>query len=539
MALETLGSSESFVYIRGFPESRYRTVEPFVREAFDTRRYPFYQDIVYVADIGGFQNNKVVQKVFGDLRTISLNIPWEYHNPPRIGDVVYDGLSMPLASDSIPVVMAVDVLEQVHPSNRFQLINEMVRVAQERAVVSCPFHSISNAVSEEGLLDSMKEIGLPEKTSFRIHRKLGLPTLGELVAMGRKTGFPFQLWPATDRRMDFNGLNHQIEILKTENGKSPTREQVDAAEQFAQLYDLSLRESSVGQRPAWDNAYRAVFFIDKQIPGVVLTRNEDYIYSSNESTAYELALAKAWYEGHYQVPNMVRAIIHGKENFLHEEEKALRGFNIAFEGPDGVGKTETLKMVADKLAAWGYSVATPMRYGPRQKLREWERAYGVLPEPAREALLVDTTNQSVIAANAHKLLGPCCIGLSDRTLASTTVYHEIHGIQRPVEFVLQNTHRIPPDLTIILEVDDFEANWHRKGAKGDPANAQITREQLAKQRQLYKEMKENSFTGPILRIKSNGSVEETSELVLDAIEKHLGLPTRRIKPAQQEEPEVR
>jgi len=525
--IESLGppTLEYQVYVRGFPESRYRTVEPFVREAFDSFKYWPHEERVCIADIGGFRNNIIAEKVFHDLPTIALNIPSEYHFPKRYGDVTYDGLNMPLASDSIPVVMSVDVLEQVHPDNRLRLIEEMVRVAQERVVIACPFYSAENVGAELNLLDRMRKAGLPEKTSIKIHRQNELPKLGELVDMGRKMAFPFQLWPATNSRLDFHHLNAQVDVLRA------TNRDIELAKALAKAADASLSNIENVQRPTWNEAYRAVLIIDKYSHGRVLSQDSDYIYSNTETTAYGRALGLAWF-GNIRDP--VNYVWNPEYPGTTAKEIPLRGFNIAFEGPDGVGKTETIQRVAEKLAKWGYTVATPMRYGPRQKLREWEKTNGVLPEPSREALLVDTTNQSIIAGNAHKLLGSCCIALSDRTLTGTLVYHEIHGIQRPVEYVLQNTYTIPPDLTIILEVDDFEENWKRKGAKGDPANAQITKEQLEKQRRLYKEMKENKFTGPIIRVKSNGTVEETSEAVLDAIEKYFGISTRRDITSQDE-----
>lgn len=506
---------EQVVYVRGFPESRYRTVAPYVREAFDSYKYWPHDKRICIADVGGFRNNDIVQKVFSDLPTISLNIPQEYHFPKRYGDITYDGFHMPLPSDSIPVVMAVDVLEQIPSWNRFRLVKEMIRVAQERVAISCPFYSAANVAAELTLLNRMKEAGLPEKASIKIHRQWELPKIEELVKMGKDIGYPFEIIPATNRRLDFHGLYTQVELLKMREGKFPGFDEITLAAQLAKFYDSSLSDIQMVQKPTWNEAYRAVLIIDKFPRGRILTHESDYIYSSNENTAYGRALALA---DHGNIENPLAVF----------KEVKQRGLNIAFEGPDGVGKTDTIAKVAEKLAEWGYIVATPMRHGPRQRLRELERRYGaLLDKKAREGFLASTTNESIIAANAHTLLGPCNISLSDRTLASTEIYHKVHGLDRASKFVLENAHRIPPDLTIVLEVDDFEENWRRKEVKGDLANAEIDREDLKLQRQYYGEFTANKYAGPLWRVKSNGTVEETTEKVLNVLERFFGLPTRR------------
>lgn len=509
MAAEIFTKTPEPVYVRGFPIQRYQTALQYINEySYDPR----HKGIV-IADIGGFRNNPVLNRIFPRTPIISLNIPEEYHLPKREGNITYDGFQMPLASNSVPFVMAVDVLEQVRPENRARLVAEMVRIAKDRVVLSGPFHSKGNESEEILFLQRMKNTGLPEKASIKKHRQLGLPKLKELVAMGRKSGYPFKIIPATHTLVDFIGLYAQIEELKIRDDQiAPTEEQIARAIQTAKNFDTSLQYTPP---PIWSEAYRAVLVIDKtEHDGKVLTDKNDYIYSNNENTAYGRALSIASY-GNIENP------------LSFWKEIKLRGLNIAFEGPDGAGKTDTIAKIAEILAKWGYIVATPMIHGPRQRLREMERKNGaIVNKNIREALLAMTTNESMIAASAHTLLGPCYIALSDRTLSSThDIYHRMYGTNEGSVFALEGAYQIPPDLTFVLEVDDFEENWRRKQVKGDLANAEIDRNNLELQRKYYGELTQNRFTGPLWRIKSNGPVEETAEKVLRVIERFFDIPT--------------
>lgn len=515
MGAETLSPSlEQNVYVRGFPKQRYLAGTEFVSQTLNNYRYDQPRHIL-IADIGGFKDNWVLKWLYRDISTVSLNIPEEYHHPKREGDLTYDGFKMPLSSDSIPVVMGIDVLEQVRLENRARLVAEMVRVAKDRVVISCPFHSKFSESEEELLLLEMRKTGLPEKASIKIHRQYGLPKLEELVTMARHTGYPFKILPATNLLMDFIGMHNQIRaLIPPEGHNTPTEKQIDRAIQIAQDHDTSLLYAP---RPIWEEAYRAVLVIDKkEHDGRILTNENDYFYSSIENTAYGRALSAA---GYGNIENPV----------AFWKEIKLRGLNIAFEGPDGSGKTDTIAKVAELLAQWGYIVATPMRYGPRQRLREMERKNGAIVNiNSRETLLAMTTNESIIAANAHILLGPCFIALSDRTLASTSnIYHTMYGTDEGSTFALEGSYQIPPDLTFVLEVDNFEENWNRKSRKGDLANAEISKNELAVQRRLYGELTQNRFTGPLWRIKSNGTVDDTAQKVLDILEYFFGIATRR------------
>lgn len=497
---------KSETLVRGFPRVRYSAaidhLPPEILTINGGSR-------IKIADIGGFRDNPILKELLSETSILSLNIPGEYHG--RTGDITYDGSHMPLLDNSVPIMMAVDVLEQINPVKRSDLIKEMVRVAKNRVIVSGPYHSEINVAYEEELIDYMRKNNLPPKVSIVKHRDLGLPTLEELVAIGRKLRFPFHLYPATITALDFQGLLAQVEVLakKSVSGSEINGRRIEIAKVVAEAIDKQLIH---GPSPTWQQAYRAVLVIDKKPSGRIIETETELSLSVSERTAYQNALTQAGW-----------GLLEDPLTFY--PENSLRGRHIAFEGPDGSGKTTVMNRVSHELVNWGYQVAIPKKSGLRQDLRETEmRDKRLMDEPSREQHLATATVMAMIDANAFTLRGPCFIGLSERTLASVDVHHKIHGRQRPVTLVLKRAPRIPPDLTIVLEVDDQEENFHRMRQNLDLANEQIIPEQLALQRLHYKRLQKSRCTGPIVRIKNNGPIEETVQEVLRTIEDHCGIP---------------
>lgn len=501
--------------VRRFPRARYKTVEPYLPPLFPTLILnedktrgsdTDYVGSIEILDIGGFRDNATLRALFPGITSISLNIPKEDHD--RKGHITYNGETIPFAQASIPAVIAVDVIEQVDPDKRFELLREMVRVASERVIISSPFHSEANIGYEDEIIRIMEEKDIPPKLSLSKHKIYGLPQIEEFVAIARKLRLPFHLHPATDAANEFQGLRAQIEtiIAHKEIGLFIAKELAKALDQ----------QQIIAQRPTWQQAYRAVLVIDKHGEGRIVTKEEELALSLSEITAYSHALQQAGW-GYIEDP------------ITFYQENPLRGRHIAFEGPDGSGKTTIMREVAKRLAAWGYKIAMPKDFGLRADLRSTEAQKGkLIEEPAREAILAAATVMATIDANAHTLKGPCYIGLSERTLASVDIHHAIHGEQQPVTLMLGRAPQIPPDLTFVFEIDDLEENYQRMNAHRDLANAEITREQLQQQRELYQQLPEKSnYTGPICRIKTNGPIEETVERVLQEIERHCGIPTTR------------
>jgi hypothetical protein len=233
--------------VRGFGAHRYGVIAPFVNELLagcSQRR---------ILDVGGFRSNSVVQSVFPNSAIRSMNLPprQEYHH--RDPHVIYDGINFPILTSSVPVVIAVDVLEHVDPRWRELLIGEMVRVSQRGVVVSGPFDSEKNRAHEEALIARMRKAHLEPKVSILQHRKLGLPSLGFLTEFAKNSGLEYGLFPATDAAADFEGLERQTDARA--NGATQQQlEDIVSKTQIALAQKRSL---------TWDDAYRAILVLYK------------------------------------------------------------------------------------------------------------------------------------------------------------------------------------------------------------------------------------------------------------------------------------
>lgn len=522
--MPTMTRIEQQTLVRGFPRHRYRVASEYIPT--DLEGYPFG-----ILDVGGFRDNPVVREIFPGVEAIAINIPHEYHG--RTGNITYDGRHIPLATDSIPVVMAVDVLEHVRREERFFLLQEMLRVAGQKVVVSGPFDSVQNVKYEVEFLKTLDRYGLPPKASILQHRKRGLSKIEELVLMARNLRTPFAIYPATIADLDFQGLLSQAEVLGGYEGNTKSRFPTNTvfsrvrhileapirrriAYVLQQVIERQLRRP---QKTTWDQAYRAILVMDK-IPQGRIVGEEELFLSSDEETAYQAALSYAGF-GHFENPI----------GFYYKNP--LRGRHIVIEGPEGTGKTTIVKALSEILKTWGYVVAIPTNYGLRQDIRDIEsERQELIPEPSRGLYFAHAMQQTTVTGNAHTLRGTRYISIGERGLASVPMHYEMYCKGDPTIPLLLRKHlpRIPPDLTIILGIENEDINWRRMKQDGDLANSERTPEQLEFQRKYYSTLKEGPLTGKICCIENpgtDGTLDHVIGKVLTAIELHCGIPTSR------------
>ncbi len=233
---------------RGFPRHRYRVVLPYLEGSTGPHKL--------ILDVGGFSDNAVLEDLLPEAPVYSVNIHNEYHG--RHGHVTYNGEHLPFPDDCFPVVISVDVLEHVPKQHRAKLIEEMVRVASHRVIISAPFASDKNLKHEADLLKALETAGLPPKQSLVEHKKFGLPTLLELENIATATGRRFQIQPATNAEIDFAGLSAQIcALLEIQNNP------IIALNCAKGIVDRTEKELEKNPPKSWDEAYRAVLVIDK------------------------------------------------------------------------------------------------------------------------------------------------------------------------------------------------------------------------------------------------------------------------------------
>src|SRR5882724_5591886 len=160
-----------------------------------------------ILDVGGYKHPALTQNLFPGLERFSLNIPSTEKitgNP----DVIYDGINFPFADETIPAVIAFDVLEHVSPIDRQTFIEELVRISQKGIVISFPVDSEANKKHEEVLIEGRERVGLPH-ASIDQHQIMGLPTREFIETIGKDTGLPYQLFPATNASVAFSCLQEQ------------------------------------------------------------------------------------------------------------------------------------------------------------------------------------------------------------------------------------------------------------------------------------------------------------------------------------------
>ena len=328
---------------------------------------------------------------------------------------------------------AVDVLEHIAPDLRFQFFADMLRVTSDRAVIVTPLATEENRAVEQTFLAHMQEAGLDPKQSFLNHQKLGLPTLHELVAIGRSLRLPFDVFPATHRSTLFQSLQDQVAALavdKDEIGQSIARRIAASAQDM-------LMQTSV---PPWGDAYRAGLVVKKHEPGRIIEDDRELFLAENEMMAYQAALRKAGWQSAWSETD-----VDWFSNY------PLRGRTINIEGPEGSGKTTLVKRLVQDLECVGIyrgNTNGPMVSGSGYAIWSvtWveRRCWG----SGTGRIFLFAMWQAAVAGSAFSLLGPCHVNISDRGLESVRMHHGLHcPDNRTIPFAMQkHPLAISPDL---------------------------------------------------------------------------------------------
>lgn len=95
------------------------------------------------------------------------------------GDVLADGKNLPFKENSFDVVTSIDVIEHVPKKDRKKFIEELLRVAKKKVILSAPLGTKGHIETERRLLKIFD--GKKIKADFlREHLVRGLPSLSEL-----------------------------------------------------------------------------------------------------------------------------------------------------------------------------------------------------------------------------------------------------------------------------------------------------------------------------------------------------------------------
>jgi dTMP kinase len=131
-----------------------------------------------------------------------------------------------------------------------------------------------------------------------------------------------------------------------------------------------------------------------------------------------------------------------------------RGAVICLDGPDGVGKTTEIRLLADELQSQGFSVETIRLYGGSpigEMLREV--AFSPLPRPARSDLHLALAIYYALAPKLNEMRQAGKVVLVDRSPLSIIAYQVYgDGLNADEGYAAcgEAMRLIAPDLTLLL-----------------------------------------------------------------------------------------
>jgi SAM-dependent methyltransferase len=111
----------------------------------------------------------------------------EWLNP-----VTGDLLDLPFPPEHFDIVLCVDIIERLPPPSRKRALAELVRVAKEKVILSCPCDLFATE-GERSLAEVFRETSLGVPPWLADHVGPGLPDVGDMIELIMATGLEFQV----------------------------------------------------------------------------------------------------------------------------------------------------------------------------------------------------------------------------------------------------------------------------------------------------------------------------------------------------------
>lgn len=101
-------------------------------------------------------------------------------------------LDIPYPSASFDIVLCVDIFGRLSPSSRKRALEELIRVAKEKVILSCPCDLFA-AEGEHSLAELFRETPLGVPDWLTAHLDPGLPDVGDIIELILATGLSFEI----------------------------------------------------------------------------------------------------------------------------------------------------------------------------------------------------------------------------------------------------------------------------------------------------------------------------------------------------------
>lgn len=195
----------------------------------------------------------------GKRRILTLNVTRDY-NKNRKPDLYYDGLHIPFKENEFDVVTSVDVFEHMPEADRKIVLQEMIRVAKKRVLITFPFKSTKRDLEEE-VLSYVVAHGIEPKASLKEHERFGLPTVSKMEEHLKKNHLSYELFFATDKEILKQHWFHQASLNRLIKHEGINKESI--IKEVKKLEKINYKELGLEQIVPQRKAYRAIIVIYK------------------------------------------------------------------------------------------------------------------------------------------------------------------------------------------------------------------------------------------------------------------------------------